>query len=141
MKFVRIGVVTLIGGILILAAIGKLLDNRHFAETLAKWQLFPRWSLLPLGVVTSLSELLLAAWLLSGWRLRLAAIGAILFHLGYTAATIITLLRGVRLSDCGYFGIFFPHPLNWTMALEDLGFAGLSFVLYLIAHHDHSARW
>jgi hypothetical protein len=55
----------LIGGVLLLAAIGKLLDNRHFAEALAQWHLFPRWSLLPLGVVASLSELVLALWLFS----------------------------------------------------------------------------
>lgn len=132
-KAIRIILVVLIGSVLLIAAIGKLLDNRHFAEVLAQWRLFPDWSLLPLGVVASLSELLLATWLFSGWRLRQAAIVAVLFHLGYVAATVITLLRGIRLADCGCFGILFPHPLNWTMAFEDTGFAALSFLLYLIA--------
>ena len=130
----------LIGGVLLIAAIGKLLDNRLFAETLAKWQLFPSWSLLPLGVVTSLSELALAVWLFSGWRLPHAAIFAVMFYLGYVVATVTTLLRGIRLADCGCFGILFPHPLNWLMAFEDMGFAALAFFLYLIATHEELPR-
>jgi hypothetical protein len=123
----------LIGTVLFFAAIGKLLDNRHFAEVLAQWQLFPSWSLLPLGIVTSLAELNLSLWLFSGWRLDRAALLSVLFHLGYTIATVVTLLRGIQLPDCGCFGILFPHPLNWTMAVEDFGFAVLSVVLYLLA--------
>jgi hypothetical protein len=132
-KCARVAIIALIGTTLFLAAIGKLLDNRHFAEVLAQWQLVPRWSLLPLGVVTSLSEFTLALWLFSGWRLDGAALLSVLFHLGYAVATVVTLLRGIRLPDCGCFGILFPHPLNWTMAVEDVGFAALSFVLYLLA--------
>lgn len=138
-KPVRIILVVLIGGVLLIAAIGKLLDNRHFAEVLAQWQLFPSWTLLPLGVVASVSELLLAAWLFSGWHLRQAAIVAVLFHVGYVVATAVTLLRGIRLPDCGCFGIFFPHPLDWIMAFEDTGFAALSFLLYLIAPRQRDA--
>ena len=140
MRVIRLGLVLLIGGELLIAAIGKLLDNRLFAETLAEWQLFPNWSLLPLGVVASLSELALAVWLFSGWRLPQAAIFAVLFHLGYVAATVITLLRGIRLVDCGCFGLLFRHPLNWLMAFEDMGLAALSFFLYLIASHEELPR-
>ncbi len=70
-KALKIALIVLIGGILLLAAIGKLLDNRHFADTLAKWQLFPSRSLLALGVLASLSELGLALWLFSGFGYRL----------------------------------------------------------------------
>lgn len=132
-KATRFVIVVLIGGMLLLAAIGKLLDNRHFAEILAQWQLFPSWSLLPLGVLTSLAELGLALWLFSGWRLTAAALVALAFHLVYSAATTITVLRGIRLPDCGCFGIFFSHPLNWTMAIEDFVLAGVCLVLYLMA--------
>jgi hypothetical protein len=140
MKVIKIFLVTLIGGTLLIAALGKLLDNRAFAETLAQWQLFPTWSLLSLGVIASLSELVLALWLFSGWRLPQAAIAAVVFHFGYALATIITVLRGIRLADCGCFGVFFPHPLNWLMAFEDLGFALLSFILFLLAQQSHRRR-
>lgn len=141
MRAARVALVLLIGGVLSVAAIGKLLDNRFFAETLANWRLFPSWSLLPIGVVASLSELGLAVWLFSGWRTSHAAVCAVVFHLGYVLATVITLLRGIRLPDCGCFGILFPHPLNWVMAFEDLGFAAVSFALYLIAKRgDFASR-
>ena len=140
LNLIKLGIAWLIGGVLLLAAVGKFLDNRHFAETLAQWQLFPRWSLLPLGVVASLSELILALWLFSGWRLDRAALLSVLFHLGYSIATVVTLLRGIRLSDCGCFGILFPHPLNWTMAVEDFAFAVLSVVLYLLARKSGVMR-
>jgi hypothetical protein len=110
MKVAKWALVILIGSTLLLAATGKLLENRHFAEVLAQWQLFPTWAPLPLGVGASLAELVLAIWLFSGWKLATAALLSILFHFGYSIATIITLLRGIRLPDCGCFGILFPHP-------------------------------
>lgn len=134
------GIAWLIATVLFLAAIGKLLDNRQFADVLAQWRLFPGWSLLPLGVIMSLAELVLAIWLFAGWRLSAAALLSVLFHLGYTVATTITLLRGIRLPDCGCFGVFFAHPLNWTMAVEDLGVAGLSTALYFLARKDDVRR-
>lgn len=132
-KCVRAAIIALIAGTLLLAAIGKLLDNRHFAEVLAQWQLFPRWSLLGLGVVLSLSELLLGVWLFSGWRLAEAALLAVLFHVAYVTGTLITVLRGIRLPDCGCFGIFFPHLLDWVMVFEDAALALLCLGLYLLA--------
>jgi hypothetical protein len=132
-KCARAAIVALIGGTLLLAAIGKLLDNRYFAEILAQWRLFPHWSLLGLGVLLSLSELLLAGWLFSGWRLAEAALLAILFHIAYSLGTLITVLRGIRLPDCGCFGILFPHPLDWMMVFQDAFLALLCFVLYMLA--------
>jgi len=132
-KCARAAIILFIGGTLLLAAIGKLLDNRHFAEILAQWRLFPPWSLLTLGVAMSLSELLLALWLFSGWRLADAALLAVLFHFAYAIATVITVLRGIRLPDCGCFGIFFPHPLDWMMVFQDAALAALCVGLYLLA--------
>ena len=50
LKLLRIALALWIGGMLLFAAIGKLLDNRHFAEVLAQWQLFPTRTLLGLGL-------------------------------------------------------------------------------------------
>src|SRR5713101_1373975 len=95
LTIVRVGIVLFIGGVLLLAAIGKLLDNRYFSEVLGQRRLLPSWSLLPFGVVLSLLELALALWLFSGWRLAQAALVSVLFYLGYTFGTAITLLRGI----------------------------------------------
>lgn len=132
-KCARAAIIVLIGGTLLLAAIGKLLDNRYFAEILAQWQLFPIWSLLGFGVLLSLSELLLALWLFSGWRLAEAALLAILFHVAYVIGTVITVLRGIRLPDCGCFGILYAHPLDWNMVWQDTFLAALCLGLYLLA--------
>ena len=132
-KCTRAAIIVLIAGTLLLAAIGKLLDNRYFAEILAQWRLFPSWSLLGLGVLLSLSELLLALWLFSGWRLAEAALLAVLFHIAYVLGTLITVLRGIRLPDCGCFGILFPHPLDWMMVFQDTALAVLCVGLYLLA--------
>lgn len=128
----------LIGGTFLLAAIGKLLDNRHFAEILAQWRLFPHWSLLGLGILLSLSELLLPVWLFSGWRLVEAALLAVLFHVAYVLGTLATVLRGIRLPDCGCFGILFPHPLDWMMVFEDALLAALCVALYFLARSKRS---
>lgn len=59
-----------------------------------------------------------------------AALVAAAFHLVYSAATIVTVFRGIPLPDCGCFGIFFQHPLDWTMAIEDMALAGVCLLLY-----------
>src|SRR5436305_390883 len=133
LPIVRVGIVLFIGGVLLLAAIGKLLDNRHFGEVLAQWRLLPSWSLLPFGVVLSLLELALALWLFSGWRLAQAALVSVLFHLGYTFGTAITLLRGISYAVFCLKKKIFAHPLDWPMAVEDAVTALLSVVLYGIA--------
>ena len=139
-KFARAAIIALIGGTLLLAAIGKLLDNRYFAEILAQWRLFPPWSLLVLGLLLSLGELQLATWLFSGWRLAEAALMAVFFHVAYVLGTLITVLRGIRLPDCGCFGILFPHPLDWHMVWQDAILAALCFVLFLLAKRRDRGR-
>ena len=124
-KALRVVVVIWIGGMLLVAAIGKFLDNRHFAEYWRNGSFFPR------GVCSRLdfSRPSLSWYWRSGCSPppRLTAVA---FHLAYSAATLVTVLRGIRLPDCGCFGIFFPHPLDWTMVAEDLLLAGVCFLLY-----------
>jgi hypothetical protein len=137
-KWARAAIIALIAGALLLAAIGKLLDNRYFAEILAQWRLFPNWSLLGFGVLLSLCELLLALWLFSGWRLAEAALFAVLFHISYVLGTLVTVLRGIRLPDCGCFGILFPHPLDWMMVFQDAALAVLCIGLFFLARSKRS---
>ena len=118
---------------LLIAALGKMADNRHFAEILAQWNLFPDWSLLTIGVLAILSELILSVWLFSGIYLAYAALATAAFHFVYTGLTIAALSKGVRLEDCGCFGIFFKHPLDWVMAGQDFGFALLALFLFWLS--------
>ncbi|MDZ4661857.1 MAG: hypothetical protein SGJ18_09605 [Pseudomonadota bacterium] len=68
-------------------AIGKLLDNRGFAEVLGTYQLLPPWSLLWLGLLISLSELGVAILLIRGVRLQFMARTIILVHTTLLGAT------------------------------------------------------
>ncbi|MBI3295543.1 MAG: hypothetical protein HYZ71_12530 [Deltaproteobacteria bacterium] len=126
---------------LLIAAIGKLLDNRFAAGLFAQWQIFPNWSYLVLPLIASLSELGLSLWLFSGKALPRAALLSVIFHGTYTLLTVITLLRGIRLPDCGCFGILYAHPLDWVMAVEDAAYVFCSFVLYLIAKREREDRF
>jgi len=118
-------------GILILGTgVGKALDLIGFVRVVETYSLLPAAFLYPVAVVVTASELVLGVWLLSGWRPATAALAAIAVNLGYAVLLTITLTRGLDLKNCGCFGIFLARPLRWFSPLEDLVFAGLSWLLY-----------
>jgi hypothetical protein len=112
-------------------AIGKLLDNRGFAEVLGQYRLFPAASLLPLGLFFSLVELAVAFGLAHGPTLRMAAVAAGLLMLGNAAVLALTLARGIALENCGCFGVFLARPLAPWSPLEDVALAGLAGLVLL----------
>jgi hypothetical protein len=71
----------------------------------------------------------LGAWMLSGWRLRDSALVALGLNAGYAVWMTISLLRGLELTNCGCFGVFFPQPLRWYSPLEDLVLVGMCYAL------------
>ena len=73
---------------------------------------------------------------MSGWRTTYAAAISVIFHAGYALATSVTLLRGIHLPDCGCFGIFFQHPLEWPMVRGDAILTLVSVVLYALARYE-----
>lgn len=105
--------------LLLVTAIGKLLDNRGFAAVVGTYQVFPEPLLLPLSLAFSLAELALGLWLLWGVRLTAAAFGAVLFHLGYLTWLGLAYARGLDIQNCGCFGIFLARPLTPSMFIED----------------------
>lgn len=122
-----------LGLVLLATAAGKLLDIRGFARILGTYQLLPEPALLPLAFAVALVELGLGIWLFSGRRLVAAAGAALSLHAVYAVWAAATLLRGLRLPNCGCFGVFFPRPLGWRTVAEDLVMAGLSAWLLLLA--------
>ncbi len=115
-----------IASILLVTGAGKLLDVRGFAEVLRSYDAFPARALLPLALAVPLAELLLSAWLLSGRRLLGAGLCSMLLHFSYALWSAVSVLRGLRLGNCGCFGVFLPRPLGWSTVLEDLLVAGAS---------------
>lgn len=118
-----------IGGVIFASALGKSLDLTGFVEVLKTYQIFPDLTLWPLALAVTGFEFVLGVWLLSGWRLRAGALVALGLNAGYAVWMTISLLRGLELSNCGCFGVFFPQPLRWYSPLEDLVLVGMCYAL------------
>ncbi len=115
--------------ILLATAAGKLLDVRGFAEILRGYQAFPGPLLLPLTLGVALFELLLALWLFSGRNLFGAALVSVALHATYALWSAVSVLRGLKLANCGCFGVFLSRPLGWSTVVEDLVLTGAALGL------------
>lgn len=122
-----------IGLVLLATAVGKLLDVPGFASVLATYDAFPDGLLLPLAAAVPLAELGLAIWLFSGRRTPGAAAASAAMHLAYAAWSAAAILRGLKLANCGCFGVFLARPLGWRTVAEDLVMTGLSVALVALA--------
>ena len=119
--------------LLLSTAIGKLLDNRGFAEVIVSYQFGLSTSVaLVLGLAVSLFELFLAMALIRGVYLRCCGILLILMHAGYALLAITSIARSLNLTNCGCFGVFWQRPLNWGTVVEDLVLMGLSILFYVL---------
>ena len=127
--FLRFG----IAAVLLATAVGKLLSLPGFARALGTYRALPEASLFPVAAAVSTAELLLAAWLVSGRRLRAAAFASAAMHLGYALGAAATLARGVVVPNCGCFGVFFARPLSYSTVLEDTGLFAASLMLASIS--------
>jgi uncharacterized membrane protein YphA (DoxX/SURF4 family) len=123
----------LIGGVLVATGVGKLLNVPGFARVLGNYRTFPDPLLMPVAVAVPVAEVLLGAWLFSGRRLFAAAVAAFAIHLAYAAWSASALMRGLRLANCGCFGVFLPRPLGWSTVIEDLVMAGVCAALAFVA--------
>jgi uncharacterized membrane protein YphA (DoxX/SURF4 family) len=122
-----------LGLLFVATGLGKLLDNRGFAQVLDSYQLgIPDAVLLPLGLSISLLELLIGLNILRGRALSVNVLATLVFHLTYAALALITLQRGIPLTNCGCFGVFFARPLMRSTVIEDLILAAISLVCWLL---------
>jgi hypothetical protein len=122
-----------IAGVLLVSAAGKLLDVAGFTDVLKTYEAFPDAILLPLAIGIPLTELALALWLFSGQFLAAAAITSVVMHFVYAVWSAVSILRGLHLSNCGCFGVFWPRKLGWTTVAEDLLLVAASFALATLA--------
>lgn len=122
-----------IAGVLAATAIGKLLDVPGFARVLGTYRAFSDGLLLPLAWSIPAGELALAAWLVAGRRLYSAALASAAVHAVYAAWSAVAIARGLKLDNCGCFGVFLARPLNWGTVAEDGVMVILSFVLAGVA--------
>jgi hypothetical protein len=118
-----------IGSLLIATAAGKLLDLPGFAAILGTYRALPASALRPVAGAVAAAELALGAWILSGRRPRDAAAGSAVLHAVYAAWSAAALSRGLRLENCGCFGVYFARPLTARTVAEDLSLTALSAAL------------
>ncbi len=122
-----------IGVILLATAVGKLLDVGGFARVLGTYRALPEASLRPLAVLIPIAELVLAMWLFSGRALVASALTSTAAHLAYATWSAAAIERGLKLANCGCFGVFLARPLGWGTVAEDLVLVAASVALLLLA--------
>ena len=105
--------------VLLATAIGKLLDVPGFVGVLESYQAITPSLLWPLALGIPLAELALGGWLVLGWRLDLSGAASAAMHSVYAAWSAWAVLRGLKLANCGCFGVFLARPLGWSTVIED----------------------
>jgi uncharacterized membrane protein YphA (DoxX/SURF4 family) len=122
-----------LGLLFVATGIGKLLDNRGFAQVLDSYQLgIHDVALLPIGLTISLLELVIGINILRGRAVQLNVLATLGFHLSYSGLAILTLYRGIAIYNCGCFGVFLARPLTWVTVVEDFVLATISLVCWLL---------
>jgi hypothetical protein len=123
-----------LGAFLLAAAAGKALDVRGYVDIVKTYQLgLPDAVVWPAAVGVIAAEACLGLWILSGLRVRTAALASVALHACYFCLLGLTLLRGVEVPNCGCFGVFLARPLEPSTLLEDLVLVALSWVLFRTA--------
>jgi len=127
-----------LGAILLASAAGKLVDIPGFMDVLKTYKAFPDSILLLLALGVPLAELAIALWLFSGQFLAAAALTSVVMHLLYAVWAAVSVLRGLRLANCGCFGVFWPRPLGWSTVAQDLVMTAASFALLVLARRPRA---
>ena len=86
-----------------------------------------------------LGEAVLAVWLASGRHLTRAALGVTLLHCLYFAWIAIALARGLQLTNCGCFGVYWPRPLTLFTLMEDGALVIAAYALFRAARRTRRA--
>lgn len=117
--------------LLLASGTGKLLNMPGFYEIVDSYRILPAALIPPSAWALALLELGLAAWLIRGRRLGLAGLALITLHTMYLLWITSALSRGLKLDNCGCFGVYFARPLEWHTPLEDMALIALAVWLRL----------
>lgn len=108
-------------GLWLVAAAGKLKDPVKFMGGVEQYGLVPAWAVPALGVTLPGMELALGLCLLTGWRVKPAALLANALMLVFIVAMLSAMARGLEL-DCSCFDLlnFGPSIVGWKTVGRDL---------------------
>ena len=115
-----------VGLVLVATGTGKVLDLPGFVQVLAAYDLLPAWGNVLLAYTLPCIELVTGLCLLTRIQLRLAAWVAVGLHGMLLSAVLMTLWRGLTITNCGCFGVFLARPLTSQTVVEDLMMLGMS---------------
>ena len=101
---------------------------RGFRHGLAEYHLLPAWAVAPLAWALPLLEAVLAAALLVGVALPVAAAGAAGLLLTFSVAIVINLWRG-RAIACNCHGSAQPTPISWGLVVRNTLLLALALLL------------
>ncbi len=117
-----------VGGVFLVSGLGKLADREGTAAAMSRYPFLPKGSGRFLGYVFPYIELALGALLVLGLLTRLAAVGAVLLFVAFTALVIYDLTRGQQQS-CHCFGRISAERLTPIAVVRNLFLLGLSVVV------------
>ena len=107
-----------LAGLLVYAAIHKILDPAAFANIIAGYELLPHWAVNLSALTLPWLELICGFFLATGIFVRSATLFLILLFFLFTGALSVSLLRGVS-ATCGCFGPV-GDELSWTTIIRDV---------------------
>jgi uncharacterized membrane protein YphA (DoxX/SURF4 family) len=110
---------------------------QDFAFVIESYRLLPASLALPLARVLPWAELLLGAFVLTGYWLRRSALALTGLLLMFLWALLTAQARGLELGDCGCFGRLGPKLDLWQTTLLDLALLGLALAVW----RGPSGRW
>ena len=64
--------------------------------------------------------------------LKINAIAATALHIWFTLLATLTLLRGIKVPNCGCLGVFWARPLTFITVAEDVFMVGVCVLLLKI---------
>jgi putative oxidoreductase len=120
----------LLGAIFIYAALSKINSPQDFADTIAAYQVLPTAviNLLALGLPPF--EFVCGLLVLSGFHIRIGALGILGMLVIFLGALFMALLRGLSI-DCGCFGGHSWLDANpWVAFCRDLVLLVLAYTVY-----------
>jgi uncharacterized membrane protein YphA (DoxX/SURF4 family) len=94
----------IVGAIFLIAALTKVGAPGDFANAVRAYHILPSALVLPFALIVPWLELLVAAYLLSGFLSWLGAIGAIVLLVSFVIALSDALITGSTAHACGCFG-------------------------------------
>ena len=110
----------ILGVVFIYAAISKIHSPEDFADTIAAYQILPASVINLLALGLPLFELVCGLLVLSGFYMRIGALGIFGMLSVFTGALGVALLRGLSI-DCGCFGAHSWLDANpWIVLSRDV---------------------